>query len=75
MVFCREINPKSCSLQKKSFLLSGFKERASINCAFIVGRFEETVQWKTFLGLSIVRRNGESGIIYLNPLLSKQRKI
>jgi len=62
-------------LQKKSFLLSGFKERAGINCAYIVGRFEKIAQWKTFWGFSIVRRNGESEIIYLNPLLSKQRKI
>ena len=67
MVFCREINPKSCSLQKKSFLLSGFKERVGINYAHIVGRFEEIAQWKTCWGLSIVNRNGESGIIYLNP--------
>ena len=66
MVLCREINPKGCSLQKKSFLLSGFKKRASINCAYIVGRFEEIAPWKTFWGLSIVRKNGESGIIYLN---------
>lgn len=74
LVFCREINPKSCSLQKKSFLLSGFKERVGINYAHIVGRFEEIAQWKTCWGLSIVNRNGESGIIYLNPPLSKQRK-